>query len=203
MTAQLDLDPRVRAAARRAVREDGALPVLLFGSRARGDARPDSDTDLAILGNGRLERAEDGLRRRLGPHIDIDVIARDLQDFLENTHAGTAWGDIVREGKVIAGQIKGLRQVTVMPVPGQRIMEILTEECIDATRCCINAVADMREVEGILTSNTRPTARHSAYAAEHTFRVTIACGGVRSSAGPWLDDVRAKDPWTAKCRFRD
>ena len=49
MAAQVELDPRVRAAAERAVQEDGALAVILFGSRARGEAREDSDIDLVDL----------------------------------------------------------------------------------------------------------------------------------------------------------
>ena len=32
--------------------------LLLFGSRARGDARKDSDTDIAFFGNKRLDLKE-------------------------------------------------------------------------------------------------------------------------------------------------
>lgn len=44
--------------------EPGVLAAWLFGSRARGDARPDSDVDLAILASA-PSGGEDPLRRRL------------------------------------------------------------------------------------------------------------------------------------------
>ena len=48
MTPQ-DVDHRVREIAARIVAEFSPSLVLLFGSRARGDARPDSDVDLIVV----------------------------------------------------------------------------------------------------------------------------------------------------------
>jgi uncharacterized protein len=45
------LDPRIsesRDLIKRIAAEHGALNVRVFGSRARGDARPDSDVDLLV-----------------------------------------------------------------------------------------------------------------------------------------------------------
>jgi uncharacterized protein len=45
------LDPRIaenRELIKRIAAEHGALNVRVFGSRARGDARPDSDVDLLV-----------------------------------------------------------------------------------------------------------------------------------------------------------
>ncbi len=44
-----DVDPRVREVVGRIVAEFAPSMVLLFGSRARGDARPDSDIDLIVV----------------------------------------------------------------------------------------------------------------------------------------------------------
>ena len=44
-----DVDHRVREIADRIVAEFSPSMVLLFGSRARGDARPDSDVDLIVV----------------------------------------------------------------------------------------------------------------------------------------------------------
>jgi predicted nucleotidyltransferase len=44
-----DVDRRVRDISDRIVAEFSPSMVLLFGSRARGDARPDSDVDLIVV----------------------------------------------------------------------------------------------------------------------------------------------------------
>ena len=146
MGAQVEIDPRVRAAAERAVQEDGALAVILFGSHARGEARPDSDVDLAVIGDGEPIEAKRKLRRRLGAHFAVDVLARDLQDLRESTYAGTAWGDIVSQGKVIAGGIRGLREVNVMPVTGTDLAKKLAGECTKAALRCIEDATSTESV---------------------------------------------------------
>lgn len=58
----------------------GIEALYVFGSRARGDARPDSDLDLAVLGRAPLDplrRFE--AQRELSVLLDIDVDLIDLR----------------------------------------------------------------------------------------------------------------------------
>lgn len=47
-----DVAERLRAAAAAVMADEPVLAVYLFGSRARGTARPDSDVDVAVLLDG-------------------------------------------------------------------------------------------------------------------------------------------------------
>jgi uncharacterized protein len=47
--AEVDIDPAIEIAADRLVQATGAEAVILFGSRARGDNRPDSDWDICVV----------------------------------------------------------------------------------------------------------------------------------------------------------
>lgn len=83
--------------------ELGAEEVWLFGSRARGDHRPDSDWDLlAILPDDAPEEALDQVRvwevrRRSGLHADLLVVTR--SEFLDAQDSVTTLSAIVaREG---------------------------------------------------------------------------------------------------------
>jgi len=52
---------------------DSSAEVILYGSRARGDAEPDSDYDLLILTDGEVTlKREDVVRRKLFP-IEIEI----------------------------------------------------------------------------------------------------------------------------------
>lgn len=59
------LEPHREALRECLVAMDRALPlrrVLLFGSHARGEARPDSDVDLCLVADGATEQVEAGTR---------------------------------------------------------------------------------------------------------------------------------------------
>ena len=48
----------------------GAVSVILFGSRARGDARANSDVDIAVFGLGHFEKAVDSLEEAVDEMAD-------------------------------------------------------------------------------------------------------------------------------------
>lgn len=88
------------------VREANPTKVILFGSYARGDARPDSDVDFLVIVRGADSRRAETVRLRdsLGPlHIPVDVIVT------TEAHVASSWADFpgtylydaLREGKVM------------------------------------------------------------------------------------------------------
>ena len=92
----------IQAAAERAVAEHaGVDAVVLFGSRARGDHRPDSDFDLAVIG----KRPDDATRAILDAHPGIERVhtARPADLRRKGNTANAIEAAIVRQGIVVAG----------------------------------------------------------------------------------------------------
>ncbi|WP_254950220.1 nucleotidyltransferase family protein [Cyanobium sp. Cruz-8D1] len=83
--------------------------VLVFGSRARSEARPDSDLDLAVIVHRpQLTPAEKAacwqrFRQALGPlGVRVDLVVAGVAD--AERLSGSRWhvfGDVAREGKVL------------------------------------------------------------------------------------------------------
>ena len=140
MSTPATLDPQIRAAAERAVQEDGALAVILFGSHARGDATPESDVDLVVVGDTLPAGAAHALHTRLSRHHAVDVLARSLRSLREETHDGTVWGNIVREGTVVAGSIGDLAEMDVKPPQGALIGRSLGRL---TAACANNCLSDL------------------------------------------------------------
>jgi predicted nucleotidyltransferase len=73
-----------------AARNEDAAAVYLFGSAARGEARPDSDVDVAVLYGKALEPGLAGLKlalagdleARLGRPVDLVVLDTQSPDFI-------------------------------------------------------------------------------------------------------------------------
>ena len=103
---KLDSD-LMRKLVRRVVRVAKPQKILLFGSRARGDHRPDSDIDLLVIKKSRLPRAQravpiyDALAKLSLP-VDAEVMVYTPAE-------AETWSDVrqafvttaLREGKVL------------------------------------------------------------------------------------------------------
>ncbi len=98
-------DALIQEITRRIVEGVHPRRVILFGSRARGDARPDSDIDLFV----EMESAESRLDRYMrvnslfyGRHWSMDLIVMTPQEVRERRNSRHSMVPIIeREGKVL------------------------------------------------------------------------------------------------------
>ena len=76
--------------------------IVLFGSRARGEARSDSDVDLLVVYDGPLNRreAEIGIRRLFTPQtFSMDLVVLTSDEFERQKRVASTIGRIAdREG---------------------------------------------------------------------------------------------------------
>ena len=106
---QSEEDSLIREMVDTIVREADPDIVILFGSRARGDARPDSDVDLLIVEpepfSSQRSRRQETARlylalRRLARPKDLLLYGRDEFERLQDS-AHPIVGRALREGKVL------------------------------------------------------------------------------------------------------
>lgn len=96
----------IAEAGRRLAAAAPGAKVVLFGSRARGEARPDSDLDLLVIEPGEVSkrRAETArLRKELrGLEVALDVIVVSAKHVEEWGHFdGTVVNEALSEGRVL------------------------------------------------------------------------------------------------------
>ncbi len=93
---------------RDALRTEPAVAfAVLFGSRARGDERPDSDVDLIVRFRKRTDHREleSRLSRRMNLHVQV-------VDFKDAKAAPRLLSEVLREGRVIVDREDAWSQLT-------------------------------------------------------------------------------------------
>jgi predicted nucleotidyltransferase len=89
---------------RRIGEEFGAERVILFGSHARGNANPDSDVDILVIGafEGRSVDRSVEIRMRLRPSFPVDLLVRTPEKVRKRIEMGDAFmQEILDHGKVL------------------------------------------------------------------------------------------------------
>jgi predicted nucleotidyltransferase len=90
---------------KRIVKKFDPEQVILFGSRARGDAGPDSDVDLLVVMDFEGAARDQAVAIHLALHgsrIPLDVIVTRPEDFAwRKNYVGTIEWPAAREGKVL------------------------------------------------------------------------------------------------------
>ncbi len=108
------------AAERMLAQTGGAMAVMLFGSRARGDHRPDSDWDIAVITDG---EDRNGKFRYIGcPDVfrslpgRINVLALPFETLRRKRNsAGYLAVSLAREGRVLAGDMPEIGKLEKRP----------------------------------------------------------------------------------------
>ena len=101
------VDQAIRAMVRRIVEQFEPEQVILFGSRARGDARPDSDVDLLVVMPVEGSTREKAIEIRVALHDipvpkDITVVTPEAFHWRRNV-VGTLEWPAAHEGRVLHG----------------------------------------------------------------------------------------------------
>jgi len=89
---------------RRIGEEFGAERVILFGSYARGNANPDSDVDILVIGSfeGRSVDKSVEIRMKLRPGFPMDLLVRTPEKVRERIEMGDSFmREILNQGKVL------------------------------------------------------------------------------------------------------
>jgi predicted nucleotidyltransferase len=100
-----DAEAKIQEAVKRIVKRFKPVKIILFGSRARKDARPDSDADILVImnvkGSKRLQATQIDLALA-GIGIPKDILVVTPEEFERYRDiVGTVIYPVAREGKVL------------------------------------------------------------------------------------------------------
>lgn len=94
----------IREMVRQIAMEFQPQKIILFGSYARGNPRPESDVDLLVIMDTPLKEIEQALkiRRYLGVMFGLDLIVHTPKRLAERVEMGDWFlRDVLKEGKVM------------------------------------------------------------------------------------------------------
>jgi predicted nucleotidyltransferase len=94
----------IRAVARQIAEQYKPQKIILFGSYARGNPRPESDVDLLVIMDTPLKEWQQSLqiRRSLGVMFGMDLIVRTPKKLAQRVKMGDSFiQDVLKEGKVL------------------------------------------------------------------------------------------------------
>ena len=175
----------IEAAAERAVRRRGIDAVIVFGSRARADAHEHSDWDICMVGSRRPGNIEAtmGLDEFRDGHTRFDVLWRSRTRLRTDTSEGTVWADVVRHGRVVAGDPAILADIEIKPMRDSDIARAFEI----AARKIETAVHHARE-EATASETLRVLinidgTEASAFAAEQLTRALLGLLGAQPGGG--------------------
>jgi HEPN domain-containing protein/predicted nucleotidyltransferase len=120
-TSTTSIQTRIDHMVQRIVKKFHPEKIILFGSQARGDARPDSDVDLLVVMpvKGSKWDKSYAIRQALRPTpVSVDVIVTTPEDFAwRKDVVGTIEWPAAREGKVLSNGLPQEKGICLMPPP--------------------------------------------------------------------------------------
>ena len=181
-TASVKYDSRALAVGQAVLRETGAEDVILFGSRARGDYREDSDIDLLLIHSSPKDRelraqakhsAKAAAAALYGNPVGVDLLWFSMDEFdLTRRSRNHITAIAVEEGVNMEGESTGLRHGDSGDY---------TYEGTLTSQRCRHARAHLRSMRRSIEGQEIDliVGQHAQQALEHAMKALISAGGRR------------------------
>ena len=178
-TAAVRYDTRALAVGRAVLRETGAEDVILFGSRARGDYREDSDIDLLLIHSSPKDyelrakvkdNAKAAAATLYGSPVGVDLIWFSPEEFdrMRRSHNHVT-AVATEEGISMEGESASIRD-------GDR-----SNEWMITSQRCRHAKAHLRSMRTLIEAQGIDiiVGQHAQQALEHAMKALISASGRR------------------------